>query len=142
PALTKLLADAFLPVSGAAPPTLPNVGRLGAPGVHVVPLPVPQPTAAFGLPGIMRQDPDFIPGYVANYILGGGGFSARLMEEVREKRGLTYNITTSLDSLRKTGIAAGQVATKAGGMRETISVIRATMSDFLANGATEKELAD
>ena len=62
PALAKLLGDAFLPVSGAAAPALPNIGRLGAPGIHVIPLPVPQPTAAFGLPGIMRHDPDFIPG--------------------------------------------------------------------------------
>ena len=56
--------------------------------------PVPQPTAVFGLPGMMRNDPDFIPGYVANYILGGGGFSSRLTEEVRVKRGLTYGIST------------------------------------------------
>ena len=82
-------------------PSLPNVGRLGAPGVHVMPLPVPQPTAVFGLPGIMRDDPDFIPGYVANYILGGGGFSSRLMDEVRVKRGLTYGISTSLTAYNK-----------------------------------------
>ena len=49
PALAKLLGDTFLPVSGAKPPALPEVGRLGAPGVHVVPLPVPQPTVYFGL---------------------------------------------------------------------------------------------
>ena len=36
PALTKLLGQTFLPVSGAQPPALPNVGRLGPPGVHVV----------------------------------------------------------------------------------------------------------
>ena len=59
-------------------------------------MPVPQPTVMFGLPGIMRDDPDFIPGYVANYILGGGGFSSRLMDEVRVKRGLTYGIETQL----------------------------------------------
>ena len=35
-----------------------------------MPLPVPQPTVLFGLPGIMRHDPDFLPGYVANYIRG------------------------------------------------------------------------
>ena len=69
--------------------------------MHVIALPVPQPTAAFGLPGIMRQDPDFIPGYVANYILGGGDFSSRLMDEVRVKRGLTYGISTSLTAYNK-----------------------------------------
>ena len=100
PAPTKLLGDTFQPVSGAVPPPpLPDVGRLGAPGVHVMPLPVPQPTIMFGLPGIMRADPDFIPGYVANYILGGGGFSSRLIDEVRVKRGLTYGISTALTLL-------------------------------------------
>jgi zinc protease len=140
--LKTLIASAFgkLPLKWA-PPIAP-VKHAGAPGVHVIPMPVPQPVAVFAVPGLLRSDHDFIPAYVANYILGGGGFSSRLMDEVREKRGLTYNITTSLDSLKRTGIAAGQVATKAGGMRETMSVIRATMNEFLTNGATEKELAD
>jgi zinc protease len=95
-----------------------------------------------GLPGILRSDRDFIPAYVANYILGGGGFSSRLMQEVREKRGLTYGISSSLDTLRKAGVFAVQVATRAGAMRQTIDVTRATMKDFSENGATEKELAD
>src|SRR6185437_1532887 len=48
PALAKLLGQAFLPLSRAVPPGLPNVGRLGSPGVHVIPLQVPQPTAVIG----------------------------------------------------------------------------------------------
>jgi len=115
---------------------------MGVPGVHVIPLHVPQPTAVFGLPGILRSDRDFIPAYVANYVLGGGGFSSRLMQEVREKRGLTYGISSSLDTLRKAGIFAVQVATRANAMQQTIDVVRATMKDFADNGATDKELAD
>src|SRR5882757_9479601 len=130
PALTKLLGDTFQPVSGADVPVLPNVGRLGAPGVHVIPLPVPQPTAAFGLPGIMRADPDFIPGYVANYILGGGGFSSRLTDEVRVKRGLTYGISTSLTSYSKASILQGSVATRADAIRQTVQVVRDTLTEF------------
>src|SRR5471032_2654054 len=61
PALAKLLGDTFQPVSGANVPALPNVGRLGAPGVHVIPLPVPQPTAAFGLPGSCGPIPISFP---------------------------------------------------------------------------------
>ena len=82
----KLLAQTFQPLPGAMPAPIPDVGRLGDPGVHVLEMPVPQPTIMFGLPGIMRADPDFISGYVANYILGGGGFSSRLTDEVRVKR--------------------------------------------------------
>ena len=142
PALAKLLGQTFLPVSGAQPPALPNVGRLGSPGVRVIPLPVPQPTAVFGLPGIMRHDPDFIPGYVANYILGGGGFSSRLMEEVRVKRGLTYGISTSLSSFNKASVMQGSVATRADAIRQTVQVVKDTMANFAANGPTQAELDD
>ena len=50
----------------------------------------------FGFAGPMRLDADFMPTFVANYILGGGGFSSRLMDELRDKRGLTYGISTYL----------------------------------------------
>jgi len=142
PAAQKLLAETFQPLSGAAPSPIPDVGKLGNPGVHVLEMPVPQPTIMFGLPGIMRADPDFIPGYVANYILGGGGFSSRLTEEVRVKRGLTYGITTSLTSYRKASVMMGSVATRADAVRLTTQVVRDTLGDFAANGPTESELDD
>jgi zinc protease len=140
--LKMLIGSAFGQLAERWPTPVPPVHHVGAPGIHIIPMPVPQPTAIFGLPGILRSDKDFIPAYVANYILGGGGFSSRLMQEVREKRGLTYGISTSLDTLRRAGLFAGQVATRAGAMRQTIDVVRATMKDFVENGATEKELAD
>jgi zinc protease len=142
PALTKLLGQTFQPVSGAVPPALPNIGRLGQPGVHVVPLAVPQATAVFGLPGVMRHDPDFIPGYVANYILGGGGFSSRLMEEVRVKRGLTYGVSTSLASYNKAAVMQGSVATRANAIRQTVQVVKDTMAKFAAEGPSQQELDD
>jgi zinc protease len=138
----KLLAATFSPVSGAAVPPPRNVGKLGRPGVHVVPLPVPQATAVFGLPGIMRHDPDFIPGYIANYILGGGGFSSRLMEEVRVKRGLTYGVSTSLSSMNKASVMVGSVATRADAIRQTVQVVRQTMARFAKEGPTQQELDD
>lgn len=141
-AAQKLLGDTFQPLSSAVPPPLQDIGKLGNPGVHVLQMPVPQPTILFGLPGIMRADPDFIPGYVANYILGGGGFSSRLTDEVRVKRGLTYGITTSLTSYRKASLMAGSVATRADAVKQTIQVVRDTLADFAANGATQNELDD
>ena len=58
----------------------------------IVEMPVPQSVAMFGATGIARKDKDFMPGFVLNHILGGGGFASRLMEEVREKRGLAYGV--------------------------------------------------
>ncbi|HEY1962135.1 MAG TPA: pitrilysin family protein, partial [Rhizomicrobium sp.] len=140
--LKMLIGSAFGQLPARWAPPIPPVRHVGAPGVHVIPMPVPQPTAIFGLPGILRSDKDFIPGYVANYILGGGGFSSRLMQEVREKRGLTYGISSSLDTLKKAGLFAVEVATRVGAMKQTIDVVRATMKNFSENGATDKELAD
>ncbi len=142
PAAQKLLAQTFQPLSGAAPAPIPAIGKLGDPGVHVLEMPVPQATIMFGLPGIMRADPDFIPGYVANYILGGGGFSSRLTDEVRVKRGLTYGISTALTSYRKASVMVGSVATRADAVRQTIQVVKDTLADFAANGATQNELDD
>ena len=108
PALTKLLGETFLPVSGAsAAARCPMSAGWARPACMSFRCRCRSPPPSFGLPGIMRQDPDFIPGYVANYILGGGGFSSRLMEEVRVKRGLTYGISTSLTAYNKASGDAG-----------------------------------
>jgi zinc protease len=140
--LAGLLNIAFgsLPLRPVAHP--PPVGRTGATNVVIVPMPVPQPVAVFGVPGLLRADKDFIPAYVANQILGGGGFSSRLTDEVRTKRGLTYDVSTSLNSYARAGLLVGQVATRADGMRQTLDVVRKTMSDFASGGPTDKELAD
>jgi len=141
-AVTKLLGQTFASLPSNPVPAVRNVGRLGRPGVHVVPMAVPQPTAVFGLPGIMRSDPDFIPGYVANYILGGGGFSSRLMEEVRNKRGLTYGVSTSLTSYARASVMMGSVGTRADAINQTVQVVRQVMGDFARTGPTQAELDD
>jgi zinc protease len=142
-AATALLRSAFGALPGQAPPPPPPApGRVGAPGLHVVELEVPQPVAIFALPGLLRSDPDFLAGYVANYILGGGGFASRLTREVREKRGLTYDISTDLVPYRGAGLLLGAVAAKKDSMRQTIAVVRLTMRKFAADGPTQQELDD
>lgn len=141
-ALTRLLGQTFSPLPSTSVPVVRDVGRLARPGVHVVAMNVPQPAAVFGLPGIMRDDPDYIPGYVANYILGGGGFSSRLMEELRNRRGLTYGVSTSLTSWRKASVMVGQVGTRADAINQTVQVVRQVMADFARTGPTQGELED
>src|SRR5205823_3465025 len=137
-----LLKSAFGSLSARGPQALPAVSHNGKALISVIPMTVPQPNAVFGLPGLLRSDPDYMAGFVANYILGGGGFASRLTSEVREKRGLTYDVSTSLESLRKSGFVLGEVATKRGGMKDTVAVIRDALRDFAQNGPSEKELAD
>jgi len=140
--LSAYLKATFAPLSGIAPPPLVRVGKLGAPGVHKFAMDVPQPNAVFGMPGVMRNDPDFIPAYVANDILGGGGFSSRLTGELREKRGLTYDISTDLDDMRRAATVEGLVATRADAMGDTLDAIRDTFARFADDGPTPQELAD
>ena len=140
--LAVLVKSGFGSLSMKISPALPAVSHYGKAGISVVPMTVPQPNAVFGLPGMLRSDPEYMAGFVANYIVGGGGFASRLTGEVREKRGLTYDVSTSLESLRKSGLVLGEVATKRGGMTETIGVIRDSLRDFAQNGPTDKELAD
>ncbi|MDO5605202.1 MAG: pitrilysin family protein [Paracoccus sp. (in: a-proteobacteria)] len=65
-------------------------------GQEVIDWNSPQTVVAFAQPGLAMDDPDYFAAFVANHILGGGGFSSRLMEEIREKRGLTYGVSTAL----------------------------------------------
>lgn len=139
---TALLRAAFGALPAEAPPPLPPPARVGAPGLHIVAMDVPQPTAFFALPGPLRGDPDFLTDYVANYVLGGGGFASRLTKEVREKRGLTYGVSTDLVPYRKAGLLLGKVASRKDDMRRTLAVVRETMRKFAADGPTPQELAD
>jgi zinc protease len=140
--LTALLKATFDPLSAVAPVQPPPVLHAGAPGETVVAMPVPQPTAIFGLPGITRADPAYLAAYVANYIVGGGGFSSRLTNEVREKRGLTYGISTGFSDFHGGGMILGQVATRQDAMDASLTVVRTVLADFAAHGPTAQELAD
>jgi zinc protease len=108
----------------------------------VVPMATPQTVVTFGFPGPKRNDPDFYAAYILNNIVGGGGFSSRLMEEVREKRGLAYSAYTYLNPLDHAGISMGGVATKNERVRESIEVIKSVFEDIAKNGPTEQELED
>jgi zinc protease len=140
--LTDLLHAAPDHVGASVPPAPPRDTHLFARGTTMMPMAVPQPTALFGLPGMLRSDPDYLAGYVANYIVGGGDFSSRLTSEVREKRGLTYGISTSFGDYRAAGYVIGQVATRRESMNQSLAVIRDTLRKFSADGPTQQELDD
>lgn len=109
-------------------------------GLELVELDKPQSVAVFGHLGIPRDDPDFIPAYVMNYILGGGGFVSRLMEEVREKRGLAYSVYSYLYPLDEAALMMGGVQTANERMAESLDVIRAQWARMAEEAATEEEL--
>ena len=131
-----------LPVSGTTV-EVEDVVLLDPPAEPIVrDLPQPQSLVAFTAPGVDRDDPDFFPAYVANYILGGGGFSARLMDEIREKRGLTYGIYTSLSSQDHLARWSGSSQTMNERAGELIGRTQAELYRLATEGPTEAELED
>lgn len=91
--------------------------------------------------GIDRRDPDYAALYVGNRILGGGGFGSRLMEELREKRGLTYGVYSSFTPMQVAGPFTISVQTRADQSEATLALVRQLVRDFIAQGPTADELA-
>jgi zinc protease len=140
--LGKILDDVFGPLPAKADlipvdKTAPVKGG----SQKIIEMGVPQSVAVFGLGAMPRKDPDFIAGFVINHILGGGGFSAKLMEEVREKRGLAYSVYTYLQPYQQASILVGSVATKNASMAESLSIIRSELKKMAENGPTADDLA-
>lgn len=140
--LKPLLDKTFgaLPTDGrevGIPDATPVTGR-----TEVVEKGIPQSVAVFGETGLPRDDKDFYAAYVVNYILGGGGFASRLMEEVREKRGLAYSVYSYLYPLDHAALMIGGTATNNARMKESLSVIRDVWAEMAENGPTEQELQD
>ncbi|MFN6951263.1 MAG: M16 family metallopeptidase [Albidovulum sp.] len=127
-----------LPATGAPPPPRAQLGLTG--GVTVVDWDSPQSVVMFGQAGIARDDPDFFAAFVLNHILGGSGFAARLMDEVREKRGLTYGISTWLAPMDLAETWQGSFASANEKVAEAVAVVRATWAEVAASGVTEAEL--
>lgn len=93
-----------------------------------------------GLTGVPRNDPDYFPLMVGNYILGGGGFVSRLMNEVREKRGLAYSVSSYFYPGKTSGIFVAGLQTKKDQADQALSVMRTTIEQFVKDGPTDKEL--
>ncbi len=130
---------AGLPRSTAAP-VIPPVPSLAQAATRVIPHPATQSHLLMGMPGIKRDDPDYFPLFVGNYILGGGGFSSRITEEVRSKRGLAYSAYSYFSPMQERGPFVIGLQTRKDQAGEALGVVRATLKDFLANGPTADEL--
>ncbi len=109
------------------------------PSEEIIQMKVPQSVVQFGHQGIKRNDKDFIPAYILNYIIGGGGFSSRLMEEVREKRGLAYSVYTYLYPMENGALIIGGVGTKNSSVQKAIAIIREEFNRLANDGPSDEE---
>lgn len=135
--LDTLLGD--LPETGAPLPG--EAAFLLEGGQTIVDFDTPQSVVLFGQAGLERDDPDFIAAYVLNEIFGGSGLTSRLMQEVRERRGLTYGVYTYLVPKDHSEMLMGSVASANNRVAETIAVIREEWAKLAETGVTAEELA-
>jgi zinc protease len=102
---------------------------------------LPQTMLQLAYPGVSRSDPDFFAAFLMNHILGGGSFTSRLFEEVREKRGLAYSVDSSLSTSEHSNMLSVSTATRSDRAAETLALIRQVIKDMVENGISEEELA-
>jgi zinc protease len=106
-----------------------------------IPFDSQQAHIAMGMTAVARNNPDYFPLLVGNYVLGGGGFVSRLMAEVREKRGLAYSVFSYFIPGKDNGIFQAGLQTKSDQAALALEVMSLTTAQFIADGPTPSELA-
>lgn len=148
-AVTRAQADALvaellgrLPASGpcTALPPVAEVAPLAAARDIRIPMQAAQAQVLIGQPGYKRSDPAFFALLVGNHILGGGGFSSRLMGELREQRGLTYGVSSSFSPGLHAGAFTIGLQTRPDQADEAVKLVRQVLAGFVADGPTAAEL--
>ena len=133
-----------LPQSGPAIAALPTLRRSPIEGLSEREIQIPfdsqQAHIVMGMTAIERNNPDYFPLLVGNYVLGGGGFVSRLMSEVREKRGLAYSVFSYFAPGKDTGIFQAGLQTKNDQGTLALEVLSSTIAKFIADGPAVSEL--
>ncbi|HEY9198412.1 MAG TPA: pitrilysin family protein, partial [Gammaproteobacteria bacterium] len=140
-AAERLASEAVRALPAGEPaPALPDVADPAHAREQRIAHPSSQTHIQLGQPGMTRDDPDYFPLYVGNYVLGGGGLVSRLSEEVREKRGLSYSVYSYFMPMAERGPFTLGLQTRNDQSAEALTVLRETLAKFVADGPTEKEL--
>lgn len=99
-----------------------------------------QNIAMFAVDGVGRNDADFYPLYVANFIFGGSGLMSRLSLAARENEGLTYSIWTTMSLADKSPLIVGSFSSTPKKFNEVLEILYQKWHDFATNGATSQEV--
>ena len=121
-------------------PQVPEVAPLTAAQQIDIPFASAQSHVLIGQPGIKRNSSDYFALIVGNHILGGGGFTARLTTEVREKRGLTYSVYSYFAPGLHAGAFTIGLQTRPDQALQAVELVRTVLRDYLEYGPTEDEL--
>jgi zinc protease len=138
--IARAITDKLPRAAGKAKP-LPETPSVTAKTVRNIEHPASQSHILVGQIGMRRDDPDYFPLFVGNYVLGGGGFASRMVEEVRQKRGLAYSAYSYFSPLAEKGVFLIGLQTRKDQAEEALNVVRATVSRYVAEGPSERELS-
>jgi len=125
---------------GDVPPPIPPVQVRAQGQENIIPHHATQSHLFMGLPGLKREDPDYFPLHVGNYVLGGGGFDSRLTESIRQKKGLAYSVYSYFMPMQELGPFQIGLQTKREATLEAVQTARAELARYLAEGPSEAEL--
>ncbi|MDF1792393.1 MAG: pitrilysin family protein [Thalassobaculaceae bacterium] len=140
--LGTLLDQVFggLPEASEAP-TVADVTPVHGGETIVVDMEIPQSVVVFGQGGIDREDPDWYTANLLNRVMA-GGFGSRLMEEIREKRGLVYGVWAYLLPLEHAPMMMGGLASQNARVAEAVDLVRREWARMAEAGPTQAELDD
>ncbi len=141
--LAQMLDQAFQGIVGKAKPfrisgAKPKVSG----GVIVIKEDIPQSDVLMVQPGISRDNPDYYAAILVNQILGGGSFSSRLYQEIREKEGLAYSVGSYFSLLDQAPLLMASVATQNDRVADSLRIMQEQWNLMAEQGPTEQELAD
>lgn len=128
--------------SGESAPALPPVPELEEDRTIEESFPSTQAHVKVGRPGVARGYEQWPELYVANHVLGGGGFTSRLYDEVRSKRGLVYGVYSHFSPMAQTGPFRIQLQTRGDQVDEALDVVNDVFNEFHARGPSAEEVED
>jgi zinc protease len=124
--------------SGQTPQPIPPVNKVSQPGKAVTEFDATQTQIMLATLGVKRGDPDYYALFLGNHLLGGSGFASLLMEEVREKRGLVYGVSSGFIPMRQAGPFMIRLSTQNAKAYEALDVVEDTLQDFMSGFSEEK----
>ena len=136
--LAEKLANGLPPGEAAAPLPLVRMAEQGR--LQIIPHSATQSHLFMGLPGLKREDPDYFPLYVGNYVLGGGGFDSRLTKAIRDKKGLAYSVYSYFMPMRELGPYQIGLQTRREATNDAVDSARAELERYLEEGPSDAEL--
>jgi len=128
--------------AGSKPDPLPPVPDLAQAKTVKIDFPSKQSHIYVGQPGMKRNDEDFFKLYVANHPFGGSGFASRLVETIREDRGLAYSVSSNFSPMRERGPFMMNLQTRADQTDEALLLLKAELDKYVAKGPDKDELED